>query len=159
MKKQEEITVVPRRVRGSLLVKGQDCYEFSPYNEGGESTQQVLKTSGKSKLYKTVGERQQKMIAHLAIDPDCPDPRAELTELVERLTSDMPTAAKPKLRGKVLTMSNSLRVTLNQKERKLEVVMSIDLNETPNYNDRLMKLMYETSQCFAINQTSLAKLK
>ena len=53
--------------------------------------------------------------AHLAIAPDCPDPRAELTKLVERLTSDMPTAAKPKLRGKVLTMSNSLRHTAHGK--------------------------------------------
>lgn len=157
MNKKQETNEVPRRVRGSLLVKGQDCYEFSPFNEG-ESTQDVLKTSGKSKLYRTKGKKEPQMVAYLTVPAADSDPVASLSEILAKVTEGLEKKPLKRMRGKVLMDTAELRVTHNRKDRKLEVVMSIDLNETPNYNNRLINLMQQVSQCFAINQTSLARL-
>ncbi len=155
MKKHQETNEVPRRVRGSLLVRGDDSYEFTPYAEG-ESTQEVLRQRGKSKIYRTKG-RQPLMVAYLTVPADSVDPRAEILEQADELTSDMASKAQPKLRGTVLQQDSDLRITLSKKERKIEVTFGIDLNLTPAYNNRLITIMQRISQCFAINQTSLVR--
>lgn len=150
---------VPRKIRGTLTIKADDDLEFRAQRSTGVSSQEEIAKTATGKLYRTVGEKKNSMVAHITVPDGEQDVRAFLYDSVDKLTQGLQTKARPRLRGRILTQNDSLRVTLNQKERQVEVVMSIDLNRTPNYNDRLMKLMYETSQCFAINQTSLAQPK
>ena len=157
MKKHQETNEVPRRVRGSLLVRGDDSYEFTPYAEG-ESTQEVLRQRGKSKIYRTKG-KQPLMVAYLTVPADSVDPRAEIMEQVDKLTRDMQSKAKPRMRGKVLMDEDNARVTLSTKESRLEMVLGIDLKATPDYYKALMNLMYKLNQCFTINQSSLVSAR
>ena len=157
MKKRQETNEVPRRVRGSLLVRGDDSYEFTPYAEG-ESTQEVLKQKGKSKIYRTKGKTPQ-MVAYLSVPGDSPDPAAAIMDAAAEMTSDMRHTEAKLIAGIVLTDDPELRIAFDREKRQLQVVMNIDLTQTPAYNNRLIYLMQRTSQCFAINQTSLARPK
>ena len=148
---------VPRKVKGVLTIMKDDDVTFNAYRSTGISSQEEISKCGDSKLYRTVGEKKQKMVMHLCVPSDTTDPRAAFLEQADKLTKDMESKAKPRLRGIVLQQDDDLRITFQKKERKIEVVFGIDLNTTPAYNNRLITLMQRISQCFAINQTSLVK--
>lgn len=156
MKKRNETSEVSRRVRGSLLVRGDDSYEFTPYAEG-ESTQDVIRQDGKSKVYRTKGKTPQ-VVAYLSVPGDTADPGTAIMRQAELLTKDMRLADVPPIGREVLCDDPELRVAVDPEQHKVQVVMTIDLAQTPAYNNRLIYLMQRTSQCFAINQTSLARL-
>ena len=150
---------VPRKVRGVMTIKENDDVEFRAERKTGESSQDVLKSSGKSKVYQTVGEKRNSIIAHLVVDKDDPDPAATMYEQLNTLTSEMAPKKIPKIRGKVLMNEENCRVEFSKKEKTIDIHMRIDIAQTPNYNSSLMNLMYKINQCFAINQTSLASAR
>ena len=146
---------VPRKVRGVMTIKENDDVEFRAERKTGESTQDVLKASGKSKVYQTIGEKRNSIIAHLVVDKDDPDPASTMYEQLESLTQDMAPKKAPKIRGKILMNDETCRIEFSKKEKKIDIHLRIDIAKTPNYNNSLMNLMYKVNQCFATNQTSL----
>ena len=157
--KTDETRPLPRRVRGTLTIKAGDNMEFKAYRETGESSQQLVAKNGDSKLYRTVGEKKPKTICHVVVPEDSTDPAAYIYDKVEELTKTLQTKARPKLKGTVLKADDDLHVTLSKKDHRLEVVMTIDLQLRPNYQQELMNLMYRTNQCFAINVTSIVSAR
>lgn len=150
---------MPRRIRGTLIVKEGDDVEFHAQRSTGLSAQEQVASCGQSKLYRTVGEKTQKMVAHLSIAADSPDPRADLMEQVEKLTRDMPTNATPRIKGKTLLRDDDVSIVTNKRDHLVQVTMRIDVQQYPNYISRLLTLMQRINQCFASNQISLAKLR
>ena len=150
---------VPRKLRGTLTIKADDDLEFRADRKTGISTQSELSHTREGKLYKTVGEKKNSMVAHIVLPADTKDPRAALYDQVDKLTTGMQTKAKPRLKGQTLMDEDNCRVILSKKESRVEMVLAIDLKATPNYNQALMNLMYKVSQCFAINPTSLASAR
>lgn len=150
---------MPRRIRGTLIVKEGDDVEFHAQRSTGLSAQEQVASCGQSKLYRTVGEKTQKMVAHLSIAADSADPRADLMEQVEKLTRDMPSNAPQRLRGKTLMHDDDVCVVTNTQDHLVQVTMRIDVRKYPNYISRLLTLMQRLNQCFATNQASLAKLR
>ena len=149
----------PRKVRGTLTIKSEDDVEFRADRHTGISSQEQISKTGDSKLYRTVGEKKNKLVAHISVPSDDPDPAASMSEQLEQLTRGMQTKARPKLKGRVLLNEPNARITLSKKDSKVEMVLSIDLKTNPNYNQALMNLMYKVNQCFATNQTSLVNAR
>jgi len=148
---------VPRKLRGTLTIKDFDDLEFRADRSTGESSQALIAQKGKSRLYRTVGAKQQSMVMHAVAPADCKDPRAFFLEQADTLTKDMESKAKPKLKGTRLLDDDDLRIVYNKTRKCLEIIMSIDLEKFPGYNNRLINLMQRTSQCFAINQTTFPR--
>ena len=151
---------VPRKVRGTLTIKGEDDMEFRADRKTGLSSQEEIAKTAAGKLYRTVGEKKQTMVAHITVPDTERDPRAFLYEQVERLSKSLPQGRKPpQLKGRRLLDDADAQVTLAAKEHKVTIALTIDVAQTPNYNYQLMNLMQRVSQCFAINQTSLNQLR
>ena len=150
---------VPRKIRGTLTIKAEDDMEFRAERKTGISSQHELSRTAAGKLYQTVGEKKKSTVAHIVIPESEPDLRAFLYDTVDKLTRDMQTKARPRLKGKTLLDEPNTRVTLSKKEHCIEMVLRINLDATPNYNQELMNLMMKVNQCFAINQTSLVSAR
>jgi len=150
----------PVLVRGSMkLLNEHNDMEFRAFRETGESTQTVLRQVGDSKLYTTKGERRPKMVAHLSVPNNSPDPVASLYEKLDQVTEGIAPPCAPPLTGEFLMRSDETSVVLNKQDVKLEVRLLIDLTATPNVQQTLIKRMQEISACLATNSTTLAKLK
>ena len=152
-----EALPVPRKLRGVLTIKADDDLEFRADRHTGVSSQQEIAADRTSKLYRTVGEKQCKMVLHATAPADCPDPRAYFMDKVEELTRGLDTEARPRLRGQRLMETDDLSVTFNRKTRTIEATLRIELERYPAYNNRLINLMQQLSQCFAINQTTFRR--
>ena len=146
----------PRRMKGVLTVLNEenDC-EFRAQRTTGEPMQKVLSKSGDAKLYETNGKKPM-MVAHLTTRADASDPLADLYDQLDAMAAKHKTSKKPqRQRGRKLLDEENAHVTLSQKERKVQMLLSIDLAKTPDYQNELIKLMQKISQCFLINQAFL----
>lgn len=152
-------STLPRKVRGTMTIKSGDNMEFRAYRETGSSTQQEIARKGDSKLYRTVGEKKNSLVAHIVLPADTTDPRAEIVEQVERLTAGLQPKAKTRLRGKTLLSDDEVTVVACLKEHTVQVTLNINARQHPDYTSRLLTLMQRVNQCFATNQTSLAQLR
>jgi len=157
--KTNETLPVPRKIRGTLTIKAGDDMEFRAQRSTGISSQEEIAKTAAGKLYRTVGEKKNSMVAHIVVPDGETDPAAFLYDSVEKLTRGLQTKARPKLKGKTLLDEPNARITLSRKESRVEMVLSIDLKATPNYQSALMNLMYKVNQCFATNQTSLVSAR
>ena len=148
------------KIRGTLTIVDAAAhdYEFRAQRSTGVSTQQVVKTAGQSKLYRTTGERQPKMVAHLSVSADAAAPAAELQEQLSRVTAGMATKRQPRLRGRTLLSADGTRVTLNQQSGEVECVLRFAGADRQNLQETLIKRMQQISTCFAINNALLAPL-
>lgn len=142
----------PRKIRGTMTVSEDDSMEFRP-QQAGEPQQELIRKSGQSKLYRTTGKKEQKLIAHLVCDADAPDAFSELSRQLEQCAAVLETREPRKPVGAVLLHKEDVDVRFNRTKRIMQVAFSIDLNVYPNYQKRFMNLMQEINQCFAINPT------
>lgn len=147
----------PLRMRGVLTVlnEANDC-EFRAQRTTGESTQKVISKSGDAKLYQTIGKKPM-MVAHLTTRADSSDPVADLYQQLDAIAAKQSSKpkAKPRKRDRQLLNEEHAQVYLSQKERMVQMQLSIDLTKTPDYQNELIKLMQKISQCFLINQVFL----
>ena len=158
--KREVTSVVPRKLRGTLTILENDDMEFRAQRSTGEANQIEKSRYKSSKIYETVGEKKSNTVAHIVIPKDSVDPVGDIYEQLEHLTKGMDVKKKISApRGKRLCDEKDCVVTLNKEKKRVEVRIDIDLAEYPNYQSRLMELMYKLNQCFAINQTSLASVR
>lgn len=145
-------TTWPRRIRGTMAISEDDTMEFRP-QQAGEPQQELIRKSGASKLYRTTGKKEQKIVAHLVCDSDAPDAYNELARQLEACASVLSTREPRKPVGAVLLHNDHADVRCNRTRGILSVSFSIDLNAYPNYQSRFMNIMQEINQCFAINPT------
>jgi hypothetical protein len=157
----EEKKTYPLKLRGVLTVLNdeQDC-EFRAQRSTGQSSQEEIAHTRSSKLYRTMGEKKPKVIAHLSTLSASADPTADLYDELDLLTKGLKDKKKAQpLRGRRLLEEPGVSVTLNATKRKLECVLSIDLAKQSDYQSELIKRMQKISQCLVINQHSLVKLR
>jgi hypothetical protein len=156
----EQTITYPLRIRGTLTqLSPEHDYEFRAQRSTGVSSQDILKETATGKLYRTLGEKKPKIVVHASVNASSPDPAADLLEQVEKLSAPLkPKALKP-MRGRVLLDEPHLRIAWSKTRRTIELTLSINIDETPNYQNQLIKLMQQSSSCLAINQTSLAPRK
>ena len=145
----------PRSIRGTLKVLNEEHdLEFRATRATGESNREEISSTKNSQLYKTKGTKQQTLVAHLTARPDSPDPLADMYGQLQKLAKDakLETKEEPKLRGEKLLDSKNLSVILSKKEHKIDVRISIDLAQHPDYKDEFYKAIVELNKCFSINQ-------
>lgn len=161
VKRVNETLPAPRKVRGTLHCLGGDEYEFHPQLEG-ESQQEILSQKKRSKVYKTTSVVKPQLVAHLCLPYEQAeaDPLAafgdELFDLCKKLPN--PHAEKMPL-SRYLKNTPALSVSLDDEGSLVDVSIRLNLNETPNYSQRLITLIQSTIQCLAINKAFLRPRK
>lgn len=145
----------PYKLPGTMRVMNANLdLEFKVSQSTGESNREEISSTKNSQLYKTKGTKQQTLVAHLTARPDSPDPLADMYGQLQKLAKDakLETKEEPKLRGEKLLDSKNLSVILSKKEHKIDVRISIDLAQHPDYKDEFYKAIVELNKCFSINQ-------
>ena len=66
-----------RRLRGSASIREDGTFDFRPDGQGA-SKQEDIKTVRKSRSYRTSGEKQQSIVAHIAVAADTKAPAYEM---------------------------------------------------------------------------------
>ena len=156
----EQPPKVPRKIRGTLTVLQDDNYEFHAQQATGIPAHEVLSSGGDSKLYKTTGEKAQKMVAHLVTRADSPDPVCDMMDQLEKLGKKIGIKPPPpKLKGRILLQQEDLRIVHNKKTGKVEVIIQLDTAQQTSVTNQLINKLQTISQCLAINKTSLTKPK
>lgn len=146
----------PRKIRGVLSVDRDDSMEFRP-QQTGEPQQEIIRKAGQSKLYRTTGKKEQKLVAHLVCSADAADPYAEMASQLERCAAVLQTRQPRRPVGAVLLHDGSIDVRHNRTKNELNVAFTIPLGDYPNYQKRFMEIMQRINQCFAINPISFQK--
>lgn len=136
------------KVKGTATINADNSFEFAPYNEG-QPVQRDVKTSGRSKLYRTEGEKQKSLVAHLVADANSPDIAASLFDDLSSLTRDLPSA-QPKLpRGRRLLDNTDLQVVLSA-----DGALTIQYQCTSPPDSiaaNLVDMSYRVQRCVALN--------
>ena len=154
MENVQKTQSVPRKLRGTLTIKDCDDLEFRADRVTGLSSQEEIASVANARLYRTVGKKQSQRVAHIIAPDNVVDIRAYL---YDKVTDE--TKARPKLRGMILMKNDDLNIIFNKKERKIEATLRIELDHHPAYMSRLINLMQIISQCFASNQSLIAKFR
>ena len=161
MKRIDETLQVPRRVRGTLHCLGGDEYEFHPQAEG-ESQQEVLAQKRRSKVYKTTSAVKPQLVAHLCLPAAQAeaDPLASFTDELFDVCKKLATShiERPPMQ-RCLKDTASLSVSVDDAGSLVDVSIRLNLEETPNYNQRLVTLIQSAIQCLAINKDFLRPRK
>ena len=114
-----------------------------------------VKKHGSSTFYETEGKGQSSLVAHLKVDKDCPDPYAKMLEDLNSMTKDIQKKEPKKLPGTRLLEKEGVIVTLNKKEQKVTVNLTIDISTEGEVSSKLFNLISEVNKCFVINQKKL----
>lgn len=152
-----ESTIVPRKIKGTMTCEGDDYYTFTPYGKGA-AQQEIIARQGKSKVYNTVGEKQQSMVAHLVIPCDTPDPMAAFSDELEKFMKgfgNTTTITKP--RGRTL-LKDLTTTVVACKGRRLVVMMELPIEKGQNYPANLISQLQKVNTCLVTNKAYLNKL-
>ena len=66
------ITNKTQRVRGSARIQPDGTFDFKPDGQGVKKIEEV-RQARKSRCYRTAGEKQQTLVAHLTVDANAKD--------------------------------------------------------------------------------------
>jgi len=160
MGNEKEKPMKPRRIRGTAVFHDDDAVEFIPQGKG-EPVQRAVRKHGESKLYETEGDKTSSYVAHLKVNRDTADPRAELFDQLEHLTSKMNKDKEGLLTPpvKCLEKTDCLKIWHNRRTKKVIVQMEISLDSGYMPSKALYQLTAATDKCFVINETSLVPQK
>lgn len=143
------------KIRGTATIKPDNSFDFVP-SQQGEPIQRSVKTHRKSKVYETAGNDKQSMVCHLVVDKNAVDPAAEMYEDFISLTKEMSQKTPPSLKGKTLMDDGEVKVIAN-KNGKLQVIININYFSEINLTQKLVTIIYRTTQCLVSNETYLNK--
>ena len=143
------------KVRGMATINPDNSFDFIP-SQQGEPVQRSVKKQRKSKIYETAGNDKQSMVCHLVVDKNSADPAAEMYDDFVSLTKDMGAKLPPTLKGRTLMDDGELKVIANSNGR-LQVSINIDYAKELNMVQKLVNLIYTTTQCLASNATYFAR--
>ena len=163
MQKKEVMQQVPRRVRGSMLVREDDSMEFTPFMEG-ESTQDVICQKGRSKLYRTKGKRHPQMVVYATVDAGVADPRVQLLRVADELTralgvtteEGVPAVATSR---ECILHGRNVDVFVDERSRCIDVVTRLDIRRGVDYVATLVDSMQRVSQSVMENRRKIQDLE
>lgn len=148
---------LPRKVRGVATISADYGVTFRPYAESAARKEDVKKVR-QSSLYTTQGEKQQSRVCHLTVDASAEDPVGEMLDDFVRLTKSEKVKEHANGRGRKLVDKDGLLITANKKRGVITTSVTIDINQTPNYEKAMFNYFQEILKCFTINQTYLRSL-
>lgn len=157
MAEKKEEKALPRKLRGVATIDEQYGVIFKPYAEG-EPRKEDIKKARQSTMYVTQGDKKKSSVCHLTVDAGSVDPVGEMLQDFCHLTNNDVVDAYAAARGKLLLQTNNLHITANRAKRVINVVMTIDVEKTPNYEKTVFNLFQEILKCFTFNRTYLASL-
>jgi hypothetical protein len=103
-----------RRLRGSASIREDGTFDFRPDGQG-TSKQEDIKTVRKSRSYRTSGEKQQSIVAHIVVAADTKDPAYEMYRDFREITKDL-GGFEPNYSGLRKYGSRPARLTLTPRE-------------------------------------------
>ena len=143
------------KVRGTATINPDNSFDFTP-SQQGEPVQRSVRKHRKSKVYETAGNDKQSMVCHLVVDKNAVDPAAEMFEDFKTLTSGMGAKLPPALKGRTLMNDEEVKVVANSKGR-IQISIDFDFTRELNMTQKLVTLIYKTTQCLASNATYFAQ--
>lgn len=142
-------------VRGTAKIdKGSGDVTFRAC-QPSDPVQRNVKKFGNSTFYETDGAKQSSYVCHLKVDKDVEDPASEMEEQLRKLTTSLRKKEPPAPRGKFLLNRDDIVVVHDQKNAKVVVRVSINLNTEGEISSKLFNLISEVNKCFVINQKRL----
>lgn len=151
-------TCQPIKVRGTATINPDNSFDFTP-SQQGEPVQRAVKKTRKSKLYETAGVERQSMVCHLVVDKNSTDPAAEMFEDFKKLTKGMGAdKLPPALKGKRLMDNEELKIVANSKGM-LQITINVDYRLNLNLTQKIVNLLYKSSECLASNATYFSQLR
>ena len=91
-----------QRVRGSARIQPDGTFDFKPDGQGVKKIEEV-RQARKSRCYRTAGEKQQTLVAHLTVDANAKDPAYEMYKDFREVVKTLPGFEKlPTPQGRVL---------------------------------------------------------
>jgi hypothetical protein len=139
-------------------MKDDGTFTFQPDGKG-ESRQENLKKVGDSRLYSTIGEKQQCMVMHLKAPSSCADPVAKMYDDFRKLSEGLSAGVKlPTPQGTVLEKNDDYRVVVNQAGGEVKILISIDLQKDVEFMKKYNSLTYSISQTLYRNEDMLKKV-
>ena len=145
-------------VRGTAKINRETGdVNFRAYQEGSGPAKEVLKKRGDSQLYRTLGEKESSMVAHLRVKSDVPDPVAQLYDDLGYVTRGMQKQEPRVPRSKQLLDKDEVQVWLNKSRKEIVVRMAIDMDTEGDPSSKLFNLTSEVNKCFVINRKSLTR--
>lgn len=151
-------TCQPIKVRGTATINPDNSFDFTP-SQQGEPVQRSVRKSRKSKMYETAGVERQSMVCHLVVDKNATDPAAEMFEDFKKLTKGMGAdKLPPALKGKRLMDNDELKIVANSKGM-LQIIINLDYRLYLNLTQKIVNLLYKSSECLASNATYFSQLR
>ena len=155
MQTNNSTTKKVKRLRGSASIREDGNFTFTPYGEG-ESQREEIRSVRKSRSYRTCGEKQQSIVAHLTVSADTKDPAYELYNDFREITKDMGGFERiPAPVGKMLEKNDDFRLTMNQAQGRIECSWTIDLREHADFMKQFYELLNQQSRCLYYNEDFL----
>jgi hypothetical protein len=146
----------PRRVRGTgIFDTAASTFSFQPMGEG-EPVRHNVRKKGESQFFETKGEKQSSYICHLKVSKDSPDPAAEMQEQLEYFTKGIRLKEPSPPKSTRLLDKPGLQVWHRRQEKKVVIMMEVELGNELEMSSRLFNLTQEVTKCFAINQKKLS---
>lgn len=148
------------KVRGNatINIKTGD-FNFNPYGEG-TPTKEIIKTIGKSQLYRTTSTTQPKLCAHLMCPNDDPDPWStfddQLTKFMKGFRRSAPQLP-PRKRDRVLWDEEGVKIWARSDKGVVEISLTLPIGEGSLEKQALSKFQ-KLYQCFSTNKEYLRKL-
>ena len=144
-----------KRIRGTARFYEDESFDFIPQQQGTPTQKNVTRVR-KSTCYQTNGEKESSYVMHLNVDADSIDPAAELTEDFDRLLKRISPKAGKKLSGKKLMDEDGTSVVVSRKEHTIQIIINVDLEQTPMYKDFVYQQVFSIIRCFTSNSQFIA---
>lgn len=144
-----------RRLRGSATLQEDGTFGFRPDGIGCARMEDV-RSARKSRCYRTAGEKQQSVVAHLTVAADAEDPAYELYRDFLSLTRGMAGYERlPVPAGRVLERTDDFHVSMNQRQGRIEAAFRIDLRQHVDFMKQFYELLNRMSRCLYFNEDFL----
>jgi len=151
MKKNE------KRVKGTGVFYEDNSFDFIPNQNTGEKRNEVIKKRGKSVLYKTLGEQQSSIVAHLVSSSEDTDPIASLIEDFNSLIVSQDEKRKMKIKKRKLCETDNLKINYLVDANEIEITV-LESNKSLELVKRdMVNFFSKIISCLLINRTYLAK--
>ena len=146
-----------QRVRGSARIQPDGTFDFKPDGQGVKKIEEV-RQARKSRCYRTAGEKQQTLVAHLTVDANAKDPAYEMYKDFREVVKTLPGFEKlPTPQGRVLEKNDDFRLTVNQAQGRIEASFQIDLRQHADFMKQFYELLNQMSKCLYYNEDFLKK--
>ena len=144
-----------KNFRARVKVYGNDVVVVNP-ESSKESNRRMIKQKGKSSFYKSEGEKESSYSIHINVDANDPDPVATMQERFAELTKgELKSELKLKVKGKLLSESQKLKVYLNKTQKQVIIQTALDCG--PTIERELLQLQGQMAKVIGANYSEINK--